>query len=78
MLQGLEFADGLTELPAELVKEFLELREMVSSNTGQVRLCGLTDELVEVLAEFDRSHRFTPYRNREDAVLGIYRPNKPR
>jgi hypothetical protein len=70
--------DELLSLPQDLVDELFVLREMIDGEGGMLRLCGLHYDHRDALAERDFCHRFTPFRNREEAVLGFYRPNRPR
>jgi hypothetical protein len=70
--------EELNDLPEDFLLEMSMLWDRISRKGGVVRLCGLNDELRELLGERDFMQRFTPYRNRDEAVLGLYRPNRPR
>ncbi len=70
--------DGLSELPPDFLQELFELRDLVDREGGILRLCGLRNEHWDELEMRDFSRRFAPFRSREEAVLGFYRPNKPR
>ncbi|TVS13975.1 MAG: hypothetical protein EA424_20710 [Planctomycetaceae bacterium] len=70
--------DELLNMPSDFIRELFDLRDRVDRNGGQLRLCGLCDDHREVLEAHDFSRRFVPFRNREEAILGFYRPNKPR
>jgi anti-anti-sigma regulatory factor len=70
--------DELLQMPSDFIHELFELRERVDRQGGLLRLCGLCDEHWDALEERDFSRKFVPFRNREEAVEGFYRPNKPR
>ena len=70
--------DELLHMPSDFVQELFELRERIDREGGLLRLCGLCEEHWDELETRDFSRRFVPFRNREEAVSGFYRPNKPR
>jgi anti-anti-sigma regulatory factor len=70
--------DGLSELPTDFLQELFQLLELIDDDGGLLRLCGLCKRHREVLQRRDFAHRFTPFRTRNDAVLGLHRPNLPR
>jgi len=70
--------DGLSEMPSDFIEELFELRELVDREGGLLRVCGVGDEHLDHLESRGFSRRFVPFRNREEAVSGFYRPNKPR
>ena len=70
--------DGLGDLPQDFLHELFQLRDLVDSEGGILRLCGLCNMHRMRLSEYDFTQRFVPCRTREDAVHGFYRPNLPR
>lgn len=70
--------DELLDMPSDFVHELFELRERIERDGGLLRLCGLRDDDWDELDSRDFTRRFVPFRTREEAVLGFYRPNKPR
>ena len=70
--------DDLIRMPSDFIRELFDLRERVDRQGGVLRLCGLCDEHRDALEARDFSRRFVPFRTREEAVSGFYRPNKPR
>jgi anti-anti-sigma regulatory factor len=68
----------LFDMPEDFVEELIQLRDEVDRHGGIMRLCGLAAEHQQVLGRHDTGHRFTPFRDREEAILGFYRPGKPR
>ena len=65
-------------LSSELIGEFVALDKWIRGRQGVMRLCGMMVEHEAILSRHDTSQRFTPFRDREEAVLGFYRPGKPR
>ena len=70
--------DELRDMPQDFVNEVTLLHDSLDSQGCVLRLCGLCDEHRQVLQENDCHHRMGPFRDREEAVLGFYRPGKPR
>jgi len=68
--------DGLTILPSHLVGQLVMLHKRITTKGGIMRLCGLSAQCEQVLRLHRLADRLFPYRNREEAVLGV-RP-KPR
>jgi hypothetical protein len=70
--------DQLAMLPQDLIDELMLLHDALDREGGMLRLCGLCEEHQEILDQNDFSNRITQFRDREEAVLGFYRPSKPR
>jgi len=70
--------DELRDMPQDLVNEVMLLHDSLESQGGVLRLCGVATKHQHALEENDSSYRFVPFRDREEAVLGFYRPGKPR
>ena len=70
--------DGLNDFPIGLADELVELHGRVEEAGGIVRLCGVAAEHHEMLRRHERACSLTHYQDRADAVMGAYRPHKPR
>jgi hypothetical protein len=70
--------DELLDMPQDLVSEVILLHDALESQGGVLRLCGVSTVHQHALEENDSDCRFIPFRDREEAVLGFYRPGKPR
>jgi anti-anti-sigma regulatory factor len=70
--------DELAEMPQDLVEELTVLHETLEKQGALLRLCGMSKEHQDTLCENDSSALFNSFRDREEAVLGFYRPSKPR
>jgi len=70
--------DGLVELPQDFLDELMLLHDTLSKQGALLRLCGMSNEHQEMLCENDLSGQFNSFRDRAEAVLGFYRPSKPR
>lgn len=70
--------DGLTALPSDFLREILDLQELLDRDGGVLRICGLCPRFEGALQRRDVARRLTPFRTRNEAVLGLYRPNRPR
>jgi len=70
--------DGLVELPQDLVDELMLLHKALDKQGAVLRLCGMSKEHQEMLCEDNFFGQFNSFRDREEAVLGFYRPSKPR
>ena len=62
----------------DFVQELLGLHDRLEAEGGLLRLCGLSREYQESLREIDGLCRLPQFRDREEAVMGFYRPGKPR
>ena len=70
--------EDVFEMPQDFVEELILLRDELERQGGVMRLCGMMVEHETILSQHDTSRRLTPFRDREEAVLGFYRPGKPR
>jgi len=70
--------EHVVDMPQDLVEELKMLRDELERDGGVLRLCGMGRDLESVLQANHFSHRFLHYRDRQEAVLGFYRPGKPR
>ncbi len=70
--------EGLLDMPQDLVNEVRLLHEALEGEGGVLRLSGVSAEHQQTLEEDNSDYRFVPFRDREEAVLGFYRPGKPR
>ena len=70
--------DELEDMPPDFVEELMLLRETLDQQGGVLRLCGVTPEHQQMLGENDFAGHLNSFRDREEAVLGFYRPSKPR
>ena len=66
------------EMPQDFVEELILLRDELEKQGSMLRLCGMAIEHEVILGRHDPSRRLTPFRDREEAVMGFYRPGKPR
>ncbi|MCL6503230.1 MAG: STAS domain-containing protein [Pirellulales bacterium] len=69
--------DQLGPLSSALVGQLVLLHKRIASNSGLMRLCGLSDMDYQVLSTMRLDGRFPRFRDRVEAVLG-YRPRQPR
>jgi anti-anti-sigma regulatory factor len=70
--------EGLETVTDDFVDELLQLRDSLEAEGGLLRLCGLSREHQERLRMTDTICRLPQFRDREEAVMGFYRPGKPR
>lgn len=70
--------DELVEMPQDLADELMLLQELLDKEGALLRLCGMSNDHGEMLSENDFSGHLNLFRDREEAVLGFYRPSKPR
>ena len=70
--------DALDEMPQDLVDELLLLHQTLDRQGGLLRVSGLSPEHQELLWQSDSGGHINLFRDREEAVLGFYRPSKPR
>ena len=69
--------NDLPFLPSSFVGELVRLFKRIHSCGGMMRLCGLSEESLEVLRLTRLDNCFPHYLSREDAVMGA-RPGRPR
>ena len=67
----------LPYLPSSFIGELVRLYKRIHNNGGMMRLCGLSDESLEVLRLARLDNCFPHYVSREAAVMGA-RPGHPR
>jgi len=70
--------EHLYDIPQDFVDELIQLREKMEKQGNTLRLCGMAAEHQSVLQQHDPILYHTHYHDREEAVLGYYRPGKPR
>ncbi len=70
--------DQLPVLDSQLVGQLLQLQARLAERNGMLRLCGVSPFNRRVLQACGADKVFIPYRTREEAILGCYRPNRPR
>lgn len=70
--------DQIRVLTSRLIGQLLQLQRRIEERGGVIRLCGLSPENRQVLRTCRLEHRFRPYRNRQEAVMGYERPSQPR
>ena len=70
--------DQLEQMPAEFVRELVELHEQLDQRGGIVRLCGVSDVHQDILRDNQIDHWFPQFGDREQAVKGSFRPSQPR
>ncbi len=61
-----------------LIGQLIKLYKRIREHDGVMRLCGLSSCNVDVLRTCNLDERFLPYQDREEAVMGCYRPDHPR
>ncbi|MBP90851.1 MAG: hypothetical protein CMJ64_29765 [Planctomycetaceae bacterium] len=69
--------DEVPVLHSRLIGELVRLHKRVESQSGLLRLCGLSDVNQQVLRTMHIADRFPQYATREAAVMGD-RPTQPR
>lgn len=69
-------------LPRDLVVELARLQQILSSSNRYLRLCGLSEKNLAALHDHQEDQCAAPpiphFDNRQHALLGWYRPTKPR
>lgn len=70
--------DGVLAITEGFVEEMLRLHAGVEANGGLLRLCGLSRVHRTIWREKDALCRLPQFRDREEAVMGFFRPGKPR
>ena len=70
--------DQLPLLDSQLVGQLLQLQARLAERNGMLRLCGVSPSNRRVLRACNADKHLIPYRTREEAILGCYRPNHPR
>jgi len=75
MVVELDAVESVTE---QFFGELLQLRDSLEAEGGLLRVCGLSRDHQERLREVDAICQLPQFRDREEAVMGFYRPGKPR
>lgn len=70
--------EDLVTMPAEFIGELVELYRTLGPQGGVLRLAGVSNQHQDLLRSGHVDHLFPQYRNREHAVMGSFRPGKPR
>jgi anti-anti-sigma regulatory factor len=70
--------DQIRATDAPVVDELLKLHDRIATHGGVMRICGLSPENRQLLAERQASDRFVPYQNRQEALPGSGLPHQPR
>jgi len=70
--------DQVTLLDSYLVGQLVELYKLICQRDGVMRVCGLSPYNREVLHACRLDESLTPFRDRQDAVLGAWRVAHPR
>ena len=69
--------NDLPYLPSSFIGELVRLFKRIQTHDGMMRLCGLSEESLDVLRLTRLDNCFPHYVSREDAVMGA-RPGRPR
>ena len=70
--------EEVLSVSVELVTELMRLHDLLEAEGGLLRLSGLSKEHQEAWRGIDGVCHLPQYHNREEAVMGFYRPGKPR
>jgi anti-anti-sigma factor len=70
--------DQVRLLTSRLIGQLVHLHRRIDEHGGVMRLCGLSPRNRQVLHTCRLDDRFTPYQDRQDAVMGHECPTKPR
>lgn len=70
--------DEVEAVSDDFAAELLGLHDQLEAEGGLLRLCGLSREHQASLREIDGLCRLPQFRDRAEAVMGFYRPGKPR
>ena len=70
--------DQIRLLTSRLIAQLVQLHRRIEKHGGVMRLCGLSPHNCEVLHTCRLNDRFMPYQDRQEAVMGRHRPNRPR
>ena len=65
-------------LDSYLIGQLVWLQKQIQAHEGMIRICGLSSSNQEVLRACKLNGYFSPFRDREDAVMGQSRPKHPR
>ena len=70
--------DRVGVLNRHVLDQLLHLRQQIDARGGIMRLCSLSPSNWRALRTCDPDQVFLPYRTREEAVMGAYRPHQPK
>lgn len=70
--------DEVSLLNSHLIGQLIQLYRQICEHNGVMRLCGLSAYNRKVLHTCRLEDRFRPYQDRQEAVMGYYRPMQPR
>ncbi|HUT10586.1 MAG TPA: STAS domain-containing protein [Thermoguttaceae bacterium] len=70
--------DQVTLLDSYLVGQLVQLYKLIRQRDGVMRVCGLSPYNRQVLHACRLDESLTPFRDREDAVLGPWRVGHPK
>ncbi len=70
--------DQVSLLNSYLIGQLIKLYKLIYEHDGVMRLCGLSAYNRRVLHTCRLEDRFQSYHNRQEAVMGHSRPNRPR
>jgi anti-anti-sigma factor len=70
--------DQIRLLSSRLVAQLVQLHRRIEEHGGVLRLCGLSPHNRQVLRTCRLEHRLMPYQDRQEAIMGSERPNRPR
>jgi hypothetical protein len=70
--------DAVDVVDEEFLGELLQLYDRLESAGGLLRLCGIASHQQPLLRDFDGICRLPYFRDRHEAVMGFFRPGKPR
>jgi anti-anti-sigma factor len=70
--------DQLNYLGSYLIGQLVWLHKRIHTHGGLMRVCGLSQQNREVLHICRLDERFPDYHDRNDAIMGAFRPTAPR
>lgn len=70
--------EHIESLPADLLQEFVALHKRLDGGNGIFRLCGLIEPLRDVLQRNYAARCLSHFDDRQQAIMGSFRPGKPR
>jgi anti-anti-sigma factor len=70
--------DNVGVLGSSLVGQLVELYRRIEEHDGVMRVCGLSQENLDVLHACRLDERLLPYTDRHEAVMGCSCPGRPR
>ena len=70
--------DQVRVLNSHLIGQLVRLYRLIRQHDGVMRVCGLSPHNLKVLRTCHLEGRFLPYRDREEAVMGVASPRYPK